>query len=779
MNRQAKRFYAFGPFRFDPDERLLLREGKQVPLSPKLTETLFLLVQNAGHLVDKEELMKRVWPDAFVEDGNLNKNISVLRKTLGQWDGGREYIETIPKGGYRFVGAVNEVNEDESPQLPMQASDTSATADCTDKRQILLLFSTAVLIAALTLLAFLFHRTPALTENDTIVVADFTNTTGESVFDPSLKQALTIQFRQSPFLNILPEDSIRESLLHMGRSQEDRMTATTTREICIRRGLKAMLSGSISKLGRDYIIGLEARNCRTGDLLAQQQVLAHGKEGVLQGLDKAASGLRAQLGESLSSIQNYDSPLEQATTPSLEALHAYSLAQRERARGAEYEAIPFFERAIELDPNFAMANGILGVTYDHVSGDISIPPEGHASSQGFRKRAVDYLQKAFELRDRVSQRERFYISAHYYEGVTHDLDKQDEIYELWKRIYPRDPIPYTNLGANYADIGKYKEAAENATEAVRLAPDNAYPYAALANAYLGLNQTREARAVCDKAIANKLDGRGIQWLLYHIAFIQNDTAAMQRQLQWAKNNGEEQGVFFFEALRAAFLGKLKASRELFDQSRRTADATHDKQIALSISIQQALMEAKMGYARRANGRIIPAKAAVSESDRNAIAITLALSGNADHAQALIDSSVSSFPQDSYLNNVLRPSVYAAIEINRNNPNQAIDLLWSAVPYELGRNAALLPIYLRGQAYLQLHAGKEAAIEFRKIIDHPGIAPFSLFHVLALPGLARALALQGDTANSRVAYEDFFTFWKDADPEIPMLRAAQREYANLR
>src|SRR5512133_196502 len=341
MNRQAKHFYVFGPFRFDRDERLLSREGKQVPLSPKLTETLFLLVQNAGHLVNKEELMKRVWPDAFVEDGNLNKNISVLRKTLGHWNGGQEYIETIPKGGYRFVGAVTEIKEEESPQLPKQVSNTTATADCTNKRQLLLLFSTAVMIAAVASLPFLLHRTPALTENDTIVVADFTNTTDDSVFDLSLKQALAIQFRQSPFLNILPDDSIRESLLQMGRSQEERMTATTTREICIRRGLKAMLSGSIARLGRDYIIGLEARNCRTGDLLAQQQVLAHGKEGVLQGLDKATSGLRAQLGESLSSIQNYYSPLEQVTTPSLEALHAYSLAQRERARGAEYEAIPF------------------------------------------------------------------------------------------------------------------------------------------------------------------------------------------------------------------------------------------------------------------------------------------------------------------------------------------------------------------------------------------------------------------------------------------------------
>jgi DNA-binding winged helix-turn-helix (wHTH) protein/tetratricopeptide (TPR) repeat protein len=779
MNREATLFYTFGPFRFDPRERLLLHEGRPVALPPKVIETLFLLVQSAGHLVTKDELMKKVWPDAFVEDGNLNKSVSTLRKVLRRFDCGQEYIETVPKRGYRFLVAVNEIQEiGPGPYPAVQEADRKVPPDQGERKRWSLLVSTAVLIAALTSVAFVVHRPARFGEKDTIVIADFINTTEENVFDVSLQQALETELAQSPFINVLPQESARETLLYMGRSPEDRITAATAKEICERRALKAMLSGSISSLGRNYIIGLEVRSCRTGDLLAEQQVQVQGKEEVLHGLDKAVSSLRAQLGESLTSIRNFDSPIDQATTPSLEALHAYSLAQRQRARGVDYEAIPFLKTAIELDPNFAMANATLGVMYDHLGDDVSVPSNGIGPIQDARSSAINYLSKAFELRDRVSQKERFYISAHYYEGVTHELDKQNEIYELWKQIYPQDPVPYTNLGANFADIGNYEAAADNAAEAVRLAPNNAFPYAALANAYLGLDQLREAKAVCEKAVQKRLDGRGIQWLIYEIAFAQNDVATMQRQLEWAKINGEAQGSFVFEGSRAAHSGKLREARQLFDASRRTADAMHDSQTALSVSIRQALIEVQLGYPQRVNDPVGRRNEVVAPPERETLALALALAGRADRAQELIDLSLKRFPQDTFLKNVLAPSVRAAIEINQHNASRAVDVLWSAAPYELGRNAALLPIYLRGKAYLELRHGKEAAVEFQKIIDHPSIAPFSLVHVLALPGLADAYALQGDIARSRAVYQQFFDSWKDADVEIPILEQAKANYAKL-
>jgi serine/threonine protein kinase/tetratricopeptide (TPR) repeat protein len=613
---------------------------------------------------------------------------------------------------------------------------------------------------------FYFHRGPKLTEKDTVVLADFNNRTGDAIFDETLKQALAIQLGQSPFLNIFPEDRVRETLHYMGRSPNGQVTPAIAREICERRGIKAMLTGSISSLGRNYAIALEARNCRNGESLAQQQVEVQGKEQVLRGLDKAASKLRAQLGESLSSIQKFDAPLEQATTNSLEALQAYSLAQQQRARGAEEdEAIPFLKRAIELDPNFAMAYATLGAVY---SGTV-VPSNDDLS--------IEYLKKAFELRDHVSEREKLYLSAHYYAGVTRELDKVTETYELWKRIYPRDAIPYNNLAVTYADIGKYEQAAENLREAIRLRPDHIFPYEHLAEAYVSLNRWQEAKAVCDKAIAEKLDGPDLRWLMYRIAFIENDTAGMQRQLEWAKRKGDETRVPFFQAVVAAYSGKVHQSRELFSRAIEIPRAAHEVGASL-VMIQQALIEAQLGFLRRARDQALAA-GTLPRPEKDLAAVTLALAGEADRAQALVSELEKRFPQDTRLNNVLAPSVRAAIEIKRNNAKHAIELLRSAVPYELGSSApGLLPIYLRGESYLRMRAGKEAATEFQKILEHRGVAPLSPLHVLAHLQLARGYALAADNTKARSAYQDFLTLWKDADPDIPILKQAKAEYAKL-
>ena len=629
--------------------------------------------------------------------------------------------------------------------------------------------ASAIVVVILAVSTFFYlRRNPKLTEKDTIVLADFSNRTGDAIFDETLKQALAIDLGQSPFLDIFPEDGVRETLHYMGRSPNEQVTSAIAREICERRGIRAMLTGSISSLGRNYAIALEARNCRTGESLAQQQVEVQGKEQVLRGLDKAASKVRAQLGESLGSVQKFDAPLEQATTNSLEALQAYSLAQQQRARGAdEDEAIPFLKRAIELDPNFAMAYATLGTVYGQTIG----PPNVDLS--------IKYLKKAFELRDRVSEREKLYLASRYYESVTRELDKAIEGYELYKSTYPRDSRPYNNLAAIYRDIGNYEEAAENAREAIRLRPDHIFPYALLASAYVGLNRWQEAKAICEKAIAEKLDGPGIRWKMYIIAFIENDAAAMQRQLEWAKSKGEGTRVPFFQALVAAYWGKLHQSRKFFSQAIEIRRADHDEEAASSLTIQQARIDAQFGFLRRAKDQAISTAGAIPQSDKDVAAVTLALVGEADRAQALVNELEKRFPQDTCLNNVLAPSVHAAIEINRNNANRAIELLRSTVPYELGANADFLPIYLRGLAYLRMRAGKEAAAEFQKILDHRGAAPLSVLHVLARPGLARAYALSGETTKARAAYEEFFALWKDADPDIPILKQAKAEYAKLK
>ena len=558
---------------------------------------------------------------------------------------------------------------------------------------------------------------------------------------------------------------MRETLRYMGRSPNEQVTNAVAREICERQGIKAMLAGSISSLGRNYAIALEARNCRTGESLAQQQVEIQGKEQVLRGLDNAASKLRAQLGESLSSIEKFDAPIEQATTTSLQALQAYSLAQQQRLRGAEEnEAIPFLKRALELDPKFAIAYATLGAVFDNT---------------GHHDLAAEYFKKAYELRDHVSEREKLYILAGY-AARARDLEKAIESYELWKSIYPRDVKPYVNLSSFYNSVGQYEKAATNALEAIRLRPDYSFAYGHLADAYLRLNQWQQVKAICEKAIAQKLEGEAVRWPLYYVGFIENDAAAMQRQVDWARSERNESRNLFHEAMGAAYFGQLQRSRELFRQAIAMAAAEHGKEITLVLSIEQALVEAQFGFLQRARDLVARARP-IPQPEKPMAAVTLALTGDATGAQALVDELEKRWPQGTQVKRLLAPTVAAAIELHRKNPSHAILLLQATAPFELaelGGYAGLSPIHLRGQAYLQMGAGKQATTEFQKIVDHRGVALFSPYHGLARLGLAHGYALQGDVANARKSYEEFFTLWKDADPDIPILKQAKAEYAKL-
>ncbi len=616
--------------------------------------------------------------------------------------------------------------------------------------------------------AFLhFRRAPALTERDSIVVADFVNTTGEAVFDGTLKQALTVQLEQSPYLNILPESRVRQALRYMGRSPDERLTTDVAREICQREGAKALLAGSIASLGSHYVITLTAVNAQTGDSLAAEQVEAESKEKVLKSLDQAASSLRRKLGESLASVQKFAMPLEQATTSSLDALKAFSLGQAEHMKLAEDKAIPYLKQATELDPNFAMAYATLGVCY---------------GNQGEATQSADNLKKAFELAGRASERERFYISAHYYESVTGETEKAIQTYEQWKQTYPRGTVAYDNLAIRYSEIGQHEKALSNASEAIRLDPKDHFAYQNLAAAYLALNRFDEAKAVAERASAQGLDSFSTHFALYQIAFMRGDASGMQREVAWAA--GRPDGVFmlFMEAFAAYGTGQIAKARDLATQAITAGQRLGLKEFAASVQASAGECEAELGNSPEARRQVSEALT-LSKGQYVEImsALALAETGDANRATKMVEDLVKEHPLDTLLNNVWVPATRAIVEIQRNNPAQAITLLAAASPYELGVGpsaAGYLPTYVRGEAYLRARQGDKAAGEYQKILDHRGVDPTSPFYSLAHLGLGRAYVLQGDKVKARTAYQDFFALWKNADPDIPVLKEAKEEYAKL-
>ena len=613
-----------------------------------------------------------------------------------------------------------------------------------------------------------FRRTPALTERDSIVVADFVNTTGESVFDGTLKEALTVQLGQSPYLNILPESRVREALRFMGRSPDERVSNDVAREICLREGVKAMLTGSISSLGSHYVITLTAVNAQTGDALAREQIEAESKEQVLKALDRAASSLRRKLGESLGSVQRFTTPLEEATTSSLEALEAFSLGQAEHRKLAEDKAMPHLKRSIELDPNFAMAYATLGVAY---------------SNLGEREQASDYLKKAFELKERASEREKLYISAHYYEFVTGQFEKTIEVYESWNEIYPRDTIPLDNLALAYSEIGQHEKALANASEAMRLDPKDRFAYQNVVIAYEALNRHDEAKAIAEQAIAQNVDSFGVHMVLYGIAFMRGDAAGMQREIAWAAGKPDEPYMIFGEGMAEYALGRAHRARETATRATNLAQRQGLKEAAAIVRAVVALWEAELGNIQEARQEASEAlRISPSRFARVASAVVLARSGDTNRAEKILQELAKESPLDTLLNNVTLPVAGAIVEIQRNNPAKAVTLLAAASPYELGVGFPAVgywPNWIRGQAYMLAGDGVKAGVEYQKILDHRGIQPVSPLYAMARLGLGRAYVLQGETTKARTAYQDFLALWKDADPDIPILKQAKEEYEKLR
>lgn len=640
------------------------------------------------------------------------------------------------------------------------------------KRRRIVAFAATVVVALAAGSYVYFHRTPKLTKEDILVLADFTNTTGDPVFDDTLKQAISVQLAQSPFLNILSNARTRATLKLMARPPGTRLTPDVASDLCQRAGGKAYISGSIASLGSQYVIGLDAINCKTGDPLAQGQVTAEDKEHVLKALDEAATKLRGKLGESLSTVEKFDAPLDQATTPSLEALKALSVGVKTLQEKGSAAAIPFFKQAIERDPNFAAAYEALGISYSNLR------------EPGL---ANENLQKAYDLRDKVSEREKFRIAAAYYLLVTGELEKAIQTYEVWTQAYPLNSEPFGNLGVDYTYLGQYEKAVTASLEDLRLNPGSAAAYTNLVSLYPAVNRLDEADAKYQQATAHKVDNPFLHGNRFGAAFLENDTAEMQRQVAASSGKPGEDVLLSFESDAEAFYGRLANARKLSQRAIDSALANDSKETAAAWQMNAALREAEFNNPSRSRQQIAPALAEAPTRDVSVLA-ALAFSriGDIDQAGRMAHNLAERFPLNTAINRYWLPAIYASIEIRRNNPAKALEDLQAAAPYELGTplpqfevGGTLYPVYIRGEAYLLLHQGKEAAAEFQKFLDHRGVSVSCPLGALARLQLGRAYALQGDAMRSRAAYQDFFTLWKDADADIPILIAAKSEYAKLK
>ena len=645
--------------------------------------------------------------------------------------------------------------------------------------------------AAIALAALLFaglyyrsHGSPRLTDRDTIVLADFANSTGDAVFDDTLKTALSISLRQSPFLNVLSDSEVAKLLQLMTRPAGAKLIPEVARELCLRAGSKAYLAGAIGSLGSQYVLGLKATNCQNGDTLAQEQVTAASKEKVIDALGEAASRLRGQLGESLATVEKFDLPLAEATTSSLEALQAYSLARKVDIQKGTAASLPYFQRAIQLDPNFAMGYSSVSAGY-YSLGEIG--------------RASEYLTKAFQLRVHASEREKLAITADYYENVTGELDKAAEAYQEQIDSYPRNASGYGNLGASFALLGQHEKAVELTKQSIRLAPDRVFLYTNLANFALALQRFDETRQMVREGQARNVDDSASHNTLYALAFLAADAGAMADQLQWfaAKPDSENWGLALASDTEA-FAGHAAKARDLAKRAAESAARADNKEGGAIYLANAALQQAAYGNAVEARQSAAAAlkMAPASQGAEAESAIAFAMAGDTVRAESLTQDLGKRFPLDTQMQSLWLPAIQAQLALDRKNPATAVTSLqatvaspieFASIPF-VNNISCLYHVYIRGEAYLAAGQGKAAAAEFQKILDHGGMVWNCWTGALAHLGVARANTLQSRTSQgadadaARVralaAYKDFLTLWKDADPEVPILKAAKAEYGKL-
>jgi DNA-binding winged helix-turn-helix (wHTH) protein/predicted Zn-dependent protease len=773
-DQRVKDVYEFGPFRVDPEKETLLRAGDPIPLTPKTFQILLVLVRHSKEVVTKDELMKAVWPDTFVEEANLSRNIFMLRKALGSSPQDHRYILTVPGRGYRLAENVRLVPEHELSIVAANHSKVQVQVAETKSWGWVAVAGILLLVAAAGTTRFFLHRTTVLSEKDTVVLADFANSTGDSVFDGTLRQGMAVQLEQSPFLNLISDQRIRHTLHLMGRSADAALTPELAREICERTGSAAVLEGSIAPLGSQYVLGLRAKSCRTGDILDDEQAQATRKENVLNALSQIASKFRSRVGESLSTIRQHDTPLAEATTASLEALEAYSMAWKVHSSSGATAALPLFRRATEIDPNFAMAHAALGRMYaDLDESDLS----------------AEITTRAWQLRDHASDREKFFITAGYQTLVTGNLEKAQQTCEAWAQTYPHEALPHTQLsGYINKAAGQYEKAAAEARKAIELDPDFAIGYFNVAVNNVYLDRLGEAENALQRAARRGLEIDEFIGLDYDIDFLKGDQVGMEREATRARGrSGGESWISNKEAFALAYSGHLQQARAMSRRAVEQARQAAQRERAGLWEAGAAVREALFGNTSEARKRAMAALELSKDREvEYGAAFALARSGTLSQAQALANDLERRFPEDTSVRFSYLPTLHAGLALNHGDVSKAIDLLQVAVPHELGAPrssihalfGALYPVYVRGQAYLALHQGAEAATEFQKLLDHRGIVDSDPIGALAYWQLGRAYAMQGDTAKAKAAYQDFLTLWKDADRDIPILTQAKAEYAKV-
>lgn len=776
MRTQPGVAYQFGPFEVNAASGELLKNGRRIRLQEQPCRLLVALLENPGEVVSREDLRSLLWPgDTFVDfDSSLRVAVGKLREALNDNAEDPRYIETIPKRGYRFlvteVRGIDAAHEIAAPRSGPDSwkTEVNPAAPGETHNAVLKYGTVAVAVFVLAAVGVYFWKQRAqakpLTDKDVLVLADFTNSTGDAMFDETLHQGLAIQLEQSPFLSILSEGRIQQTLKMMGRPADAKLTPAIARELCQRAGSSAVLNGSIAQIGTRYLLTLRAAKCANGETLASAEAQANDKNQVLDALGKAASETRNKLGESLSTVQRFDTPLEQATTGSLEALQAYTLGRKASARADWSGGIPFFQRAVALDPKFAMAYARLGTNYRN-RGEYTLGSEN--------------LLKAFELREQVSAPERFYIEGHYYDYGVGNIEKAFRAHETWAQAYPRDWVPRVDLCAGYLALGEFEKALPEALEAIRLNPTGS-GYYNLSNAYFRLGRRKEAHAIGEEARAKQLDSEGLHNTMYQLAFVENDAAGMAQQSLWTRGKpGMADEAPYREALTAAYYGNQDQARNLSRQAVTLAKREEKEEVAALYEGDAALQEALFGNRAKAIER---AEAALEISNgwdvQNRATLALAFAGNGMRAQTLADDLVNRFPGNTLVQSYYVPMIRAQLALNRDDPSSAIELIQAAAPYELNLRGRMSSTYVRGSSYLATHRGQEASVEFQKILDHREIVVNAPFGALAHLGLGRAYAAMGDTTKARVAYQDFLTLWKDADPDIPILKQAKAEYAKL-
>jgi len=834
----------FGVFEVDLRSGELRKHGIKVKIQEQPFQVLTMLLEHPGQIVTREELHKKLWPaDTFVDfEHGLNAAINKLREALGDSADNPRFVETLPRRGYRFIAPVESpvtpvgtpavvaaVSDRRppvgtpAPQTAMGTSPLQSAAEipppaeaaappetvgassarpaerrsALQKRWKVFVPVAAVILVAVAIGGTFYFRSrqsmTRLTDKDTIVLSDFINKTGDSVFDDTLKQGLSVQLEQSPFLALVSDQRVNDTLKLMGRPAGDRLTPDVTREVCQRTGSKAMLTGSIAGLGSQYVIGLKAVNCNTGDVLAEAQEQGTGKEAVLKALDAAAVSLRGKLGESLSSVQKYATPLEEGTTPSLEALKAYSLGVKTSYAKWSTPALLFFKRAVDLDPNFAIAYARMSGIYRDLN-EVG--------------RGAENARKAYDLREKVSERERFLIEANYYGYATGELEKAAQTYELWQQTYPRDDLPYMVLGCISGYLGNWEKALEEFREALRLEPNYAGNYLNLGIAYTTLNRLDEAEALYKQAEERKLENELLLQSRYWFAFLKGDAAQMAQWVSAAMTKpGAEDLLLATQADTEGWYGRLKNAHELTGRAMDSAQHNDAKESAAAYQAEAAVREVEAGNREQARTEANAAlKLAPNRDVRAVAALALARAGDTAGAEKQAAELDKTFPLDTLVQRYWLPTIQAAVALGRKDPNRAIELLKVASTVELGAptnlTIFLCPVYVRGEAHLMLRDGNRAAVEFQKFIDHRGVVVNFPWGALARLGLARAYALEAGfpvaavsdrrkadgarraplqpdaLAKARAAYQDFLTIWKDADPDLPILKEAKAEYAKL-